>query len=149
MGLIESMAKLIAAMFVVGRIAAFATVLGKLTAAFVALRTAAGGAAVATAFATGGASVGSAAAALAIVGGAAVITGLKVAGNNARSKKAEVEAGLAGYQGSPGASDIAGLKGFKSENIKTPTVDANMQAIMDSLLKSQNKLPKNRLRNKP
>ena len=140
MGLIESMAKLIAAMFVVGRIAAFATVLGKLTAAFVALRTAAGGAAIATAFATGGASVGSAAAALAIVGGAAVITGLKVAGNNARSKKAEVEAGLAGYQGSPGASDIAGLKGFKSENIKTPTVDANMQAIMDSLLKSQNKL---------
>ena len=140
MGLIESMAKLIAAMFVVGRIAAFATVIGKLTAAFVALRTAAGGAAIATAFATGGASLASTAAALVAVGGVALVTGLKVAGNNARSKKAEVEAGLAGYQGSPGASDIAGLKGFKSENIKTPTVDANMQAIMDSLLKSQNKL---------
>jgi len=54
MDLIETMAKLIAGMFVIGRIAAFATVLGKLTAAFVALRTAAGTAAVATAFATGG-----------------------------------------------------------------------------------------------
>jgi hypothetical protein len=140
MDLVKTMAKLIAGMFVVGRIAAFATVLGKLTAAFVALRTAAGTAAVATAFATGGASIGSAAAALAIVGGAAAITGLKVAGNNARSKKAKLEKGLAGYQGSPGASDIAGLSGFKSQNIKTPTIDANMQALMDSLLKSQNKL---------
>jgi hypothetical protein len=140
MGLIESMAKLIAAMFVIGRIAAFATVLGKLTAAFVALRTAAGTAAVATAYATGGASLGTASAALLTVGGLAGIMSLKNAGNKVRSKKAKLEEGLAGYQGSPGASDIAGLKGFKSENIKTPTVDANMQAIMDALLKSQNKL---------
>ncbi len=140
MGLIETMAKLIAGMFVIGRIAAFATIIGKLTAAFVALRTAAGGAAVATAFATGGASLASTAAALVAVGGVALVTGLKVAGNNVRSKKAKVEEGLAGYQGAPGASDIAGLAGFKSENIKTPTVDGNIQAILDSLLKAQNKL---------
>jgi hypothetical protein len=140
MGLIEAMAKLIAGMFVVGRIAAFATVIGKLTAAFVALRTAAGGAAIATAFATGGASLASTAAALVAVGGVALVTGLKVAGNNARSKKAQTEAGLAGYQGAPGASDIAGLKGFKSENIKTPTIDANLQSVMNALLKSQNSL---------
>ena len=132
MGIVKTMAALIAGMFVVGRIAAFATVLGKLTAAFVALRTAAGGAAIATAFATGGASLGSAAAALAIVGGAAAITGLKVAGSNIRAKKSKLESRLAGYQGSPGASDIAGLSGFKSENLKTST--------NNSLLSFQNKL---------
>ncbi len=140
MGLIETMAKLIAGMFVIGRIAAFATLIGKLTAAFVALRTAAGGAAIATAFATGGASLASTAAALVAVGGVALVTGLKVAGSNARAKKAEVETGLAGYKGAPGASDIAALAGFKGEKVKTPTIDANMQAIIDSLLKSQNKL---------
>ena len=138
-GLIETMAKLIAGMFVIGRIAAFATLIGKLTAAFVALRTAAGGAAIATAFATGGASLASTAAALVAVGGVALVTGVKVAGSNARSKKAKTEAGLAGYQGSPGASDIAGLKGFKSESM-TPTIDGNMQSVMDALLKSQNAL---------
>ena len=141
MGLVKTMAGLIAGMFVVGRIAAFVTAIGAITTAFKALRTAAAGAAIAAAFASGGTTVIAASAALAAVGGAAAIYGgLKVAGNNVRDKKAKLEAGLAGYQGSPGASDIAGLSGFKSQNLKTPTIDANMQALMDSLLKSQNKL---------
>lgn len=144
MGLVKTFAAIVAGLFAVGRVAAFATVLGKLIAAFAALRTAAGLAAVATAYATGGTSVASATAALALVGGAAAITGgvvaLKSAGNDARAKKAALEAGLAGYQGSPGASDIAGLKGFKSDSMKTPTVDGNLQSIMDALLKSQNAL---------
>ena len=131
MGLIETMAKLIAGMFVIGRIAAFATVLGKLTAAFVALRTAAGTAAVATAFATGGASIGSAAAALAIVGGAAAITGLKVAGNNARSKKAGQATGpLGNYAMSTGSTSTVAA---------AAKVDP-MAAIMAALLKAQNAL---------
>jgi len=139
-GLVKTMAGLIATLFVTSKIAAFATILGKLTAAFVALRSAAGGAAIATAFATGGASVGSAAAALALAGGAAAIVGLKVAGNNIRNQRAKTEAGLAGYQGSPGASDIAGLAGFKSKKTKTPTIDANTQSVLDALLAAQNKL---------
>lgn len=139
-GLVKTMAGLIGTLFVASKVAAFATVLGKLTAAFVALRGAAGAAAVATAFATGGASVGSAAAALALAGGAAAIVGLKVAGNNIRSQRAKTEAGLAGYQGSPGASDIAALAGFKSKKIETPTVDANTQSVLDALLAAQNKL---------
>jgi len=132
MGLIETMAKLIAGMFVIGRIAAFATVLGKLTAAFVALRTAAGTAAVATAFATGGASIGSAAAALAIVGGAAAITGLKIAGNNARSKKAGQATGpLGNYAMSVG-----------SNSVNTPTISkpTSGNSILDAIIKAQNKL---------
>lgn len=139
-GLVKTMAGLIGTLFVASKVAAFATVLGKLTAAFVALRGAAGAAAVATAFATGGASVGSAAAALALAGGAAAIVGLKVAGNNIRSQRAKTEAGLAGYQGSPGASDIAALAGFKSKKIETPTVDANTQSVLDAILAAQNKL---------
>lgn len=142
MDLIKTFAVIVAGLFAVGRVAAFATALGKLIAVFAALRAGAGLAAIATAYATGGASVVSATAALAIVGGAAAITGgvvaLKSAGNKARAKKAEGEAGLAGFQGSPGASDIAGLKGFKSVN--TPTVDNNIQSMLDALLKSQNAL---------
>lgn len=141
MGLVKTMGQLIAALFVASKVAAFATVLGKLTAAFIALRTAAGTAAVATAFATGGASVGSAAAAIALAGGAAAIIGLKVAGNNVRSQRAKTEAGLAGYQGAPGPSDIAGLTGQKTKKIKTPTIDLNnSQSVLDALTAAQNKL---------
>lgn len=142
MGVVKTMAGLIAGLFVAGKIAAFATVLGKLTAAFVALRTAAGGAAVATAFATGGASVGSAAAALALVGGTAAIIGLKVAGNKARAKKKELEKGLAGYTGAPGASDIAGLAGMKTKTkkVKTPTVVTGDNKGLIDLFNNLNKV---------
>lgn len=142
MGVVKTMAGLIAGLFITSKIAAFATVLGKLTAAFVALRTAAGGAAVATAFATGGASVGSAAAALALVGGTAAIIGLKVAGNKARAKKKELEKGLAGYTGAPGASDIAGLAGMgtKTKKVKTPTVVTGDNKGLIDLFNNLNKV---------
>jgi hypothetical protein len=141
MGLVKTMATLIAGLFVVSKVAAFATILGKLTAAFVAYRNAAGAAAVATAFATGGASIGSATAALLAVGGLAGIMALKGAGNEVRGKKAKLEKGLAGYQGSPGASDIAGLSGKKTD-IKTPTIDVlgNSKSALDAIIASQNKL---------
>jgi len=141
MGLVKTMATLIAGLFVVSKVAAFATVLGKLTAAFVAYRNAAGAAAVATAFATGGASIGSATAALLAVGGLAGIMALKGAGNEVRGKKAKLEKGLAGYQGSPGASDIAGFTGKKTE-IKTPTIDVlgNSKSALDAITAAQNKL---------
>ena len=141
MGLVKTMATLIAGLFVVSKVAAFATVLGKLTAAFVAYRNAAGAAAVATAFATGGASIGSATAALLAVGGLAGIMALKGAGNEVRGKRAKLEKGLAGYQGSPGASDIAGFTGKKTE-IKTPTIDVlgNSKSALDAITAAQNKL---------
>jgi hypothetical protein len=76
MGLVKTMAALIAGMFAVGRASAFIIMLGQVTAAMALLRTTAVGAAVASAFATGGAStaVGAAAVAgiLAAVGVAAM-----------------------------------------------------------------------------
>jgi hypothetical protein len=56
MGLVKTMAALIAGMFVVGRASAFIIMIGQVTAAMALLRTTAAGAAVATAFATGGVS---------------------------------------------------------------------------------------------
>lgn len=118
MGLVKTMAGLIAGMFVIGRVAAFIAAINTIVKAFKALRTAAAGAAIASAFATGGATVVAATAALAAVGGAAAIYGgLKVAGNNARAKKAELEKSLAakGYKGAPGASDLASMNAEKKK----------------------------------
>ena len=74
MGLVKTMAALIAGMFVVGRVSAFIIMLGQITTALKVLRTTAIGAAIATALATGGVSVGTAAAALATVGVTALVT---------------------------------------------------------------------------
>ncbi|MFZ9922759.1 MAG: hypothetical protein ACO3E4_07600, partial [Candidatus Nanopelagicaceae bacterium] len=91
MGLIKTMAGLIAGLFVVGKIGAFASALGKLTAAWAVYTAGAGRAAIATAYATGGASIGTATAAILAVGGLAAITGgvvaLKNAGNKVRAGK--------------------------------------------------------------
>ena len=145
MGLVKTMAGLIAGMFIVGKIAAFATAIQTLATGFAALRTAAAGAAIATAFATGGTSVIAATAALAAVGGAAAIyAGLKTEGNKVRGRKAKLEAGLGGYTGSPGAGDVAGFTS-RSLKIKTPTVDSSMSNYLDflkNLQKEQDKLNK-------
>jgi hypothetical protein len=74
MGLVKTMAALIAGMFVVGRIAAFINALTAITTAMKVLRTTAIGAAVATALATGGVSVGTAVGALAAVGATGLVT---------------------------------------------------------------------------
>jgi hypothetical protein len=68
MGLVKTMGALIVGMFAVGRIAAFVTAIGTITAALTVLRTTAIGTAIATAFATSGVSIGLGAAALATVG---------------------------------------------------------------------------------
>lgn len=70
MGLVKTMAVLIASMFAVGRASAFIIMLGQVTAAMALLRTTAAGAAVATAFASGGVSA---------IAGAAAVTGILAA----------------------------------------------------------------------
>ena len=65
MGLVKTMAALIAGMFAVGRASAFIIMLGQVTSAMALLRTTAAGAAIATAFATGGVSAAAGAAAVA------------------------------------------------------------------------------------
>ena len=142
MGLVKTFAAIVAGLFAVGRVAAFATVLGKLIAAFAALRTSAGLAAVATAYATGGASVVSATAALAVVGGAAAITGgviaLKKAGNDARAKKANENAARMRQQS--GYLDFLANKGKKpgADSILGP--DSGLDSILAKLTAGQNKL---------
>jgi hypothetical protein len=141
MGLVKTFAAIVAGLFAVGRVAAFATVLGKLIAAFAALRTSAGLAAVATAYATGGASVVSATAALAVVGGAAAITGgviaLKKAGNKARAEKAEA---LANSSSSVSERGRAAVRGMRTRG--GTTKDSDLDSILANLTAAQNKLNK-------
>lgn len=73
-GTIKVLAGIIAGMFVANKVLAFVVALKTITAAMVALRTTAMGAAIATAFATAGVSVGTAAVALAAVGVTALVT---------------------------------------------------------------------------
>jgi hypothetical protein len=137
-GLVKTFAVIVAGLFAVGKVAAFATVIGKLTAAFTALRTAAGLAAVATAYATGGASVASATAALALVGGAAALTGgyiaLKNAGNKARDAKAQALANSSSSAAERGRAATRAMRTRTSSTIGDPT------SIYDALLKAQNAL---------
>ena len=119
MGLVKTMAALIAGMFIVGKVAAFIGAIKTLAGAFVALRTAAAGAAIATAFATGGTSVIAATAALAAVGGAAAIySGLKSAGDKVRSRKTGPLGNYAmstGSQSTPTSKTaVAGMTDFSS-----------------------------------
>lgn len=82
MGLVKTMAALIAGMFAVGRISAFIIMLGQVTAAMATLRATSAGAAVATAYATGGTSAIAGAVAvaaiLAAIGVAAAAPGTSV-----------------------------------------------------------------------
>jgi hypothetical protein len=137
-GLVKTFAIIVAGLFAVGKVAAFATVIGKLTAAFTALRTAAGLAAVATAYATGGASVASATAALALIGGAAALTGgyvaLKNAGNKARDAKAQALANSSSSVAERGRSATRAMR-----NRSTNTIGGT-GSIYDALLKAQNAL---------
>ena len=139
MGLVKTFAAIVAGLFAVGRVAAFATVLGKLIAAFAALRASAGLAAVATAYATGGASVVSATAALAAIGGAAALTAgvvaLKSAGNDAR---AEREKALANSSSSVSERGRAAVRAMKTTGANAG--DSGLDAILAKLTASQNKL---------
>jgi hypothetical protein len=135
-GLVKTFAIIVGGLFAVGKVAAFATVIGKLTAAFTALRTSAGLAAVATAYATGGASVASATAALALIGGAAALTGgyiaLKNAGNEVRAKNAQALAGSSSSVSERGRTAVRGMR------TRGTTGGGNL--ITNSLLNAQNQL---------
>ena len=139
MGLVKTFAAIVAGLFAVGRVAAFATVLGKLIAAFAALRASAGLAAVATAYATGGASVVSATAALAAIGGAAALTAgvvaLKSAGNDAR---AEREKALANSSSSVSERGRAAVRAMKTRGANAE--DSSLDSILAKLTAGQNKL---------
>lgn len=112
MGLVKSMALLIAGMFVVGRVSAFVIMLGQITAAFALLRATAAGAAIATAFATGGVSVGTATVALAAVGATALVT--KNLFGMIGGKGNGADAGNTGATGSGKYSSISGVLGGTS-----------------------------------
>jgi hypothetical protein len=148
MGIVKSMALLIAGMFVVGRISAFIIMLGTLTTAMALLRTTAAGAAVATAFATGGVSVGTAVTALA--GLAALGLTTKNLFNMANGKAPASGGGGSGsssmfnpYGTTPGSSagvgsatsTIGGTDGLSAFlaalNKNTTATNKNTKSIMD------------------
>ncbi|MFZ9922751.1 MAG: hypothetical protein ACO3E4_07560, partial [Candidatus Nanopelagicaceae bacterium] len=143
---IKNFAILLASIWATGRVIAFATAVGKVALAFQGMQIAAAGAAGASAAATGaGAAAG--AGRLATLGlGAKVLSiaaiplaaiaaagfFVRKEGNKIRAQRAKVEAGLAGYQGAPGPSDLAGLTGGKKSKVK---VDKSLQTYLDFLNK--------------
>ena len=129
MGLVKTIAAIIAAMFVVGQVAAFVNAINTLTKAYVSLRAAAAGAAIASAYASGGTSIIAATAALAAVGGAAAIYGgLKAAGNAARSRQTGP---LGNYAMSTGSVSTIGSATAKTDP---------QAAFLAAILKAQNAL---------
>jgi hypothetical protein len=149
---IKNFAILLASIWATGRVIAFATAIGKVALAFQAMQAAALLAAGASAAATGSAvatagKVATAALGAKVLGIAAIplaavaVAGFAVRkeGNKIRAERAKLEAGLAGYQGSPGASDIATIGAGKVAGI----TDNSMKDYLDFLKKlqaSQNKL---------
>lgn len=135
MGLVKTMAGIIATMFVVGKVASFVTAIKTLAGAFVALRTAAAGAAIATAYATGGTSIIAATAALAAIGGAtALYAGLKSAGNEVRQERASALANS--------SSSVSERGRAATRSMRTRTKAATSTFSINSILGSQNALVK-------
>ena len=150
---IKNFAILLASIWATGRVIAFATAVGKVSLAFKGMQAAALGAGAASAAATGaGAAAGgrallAGARFLGPVGlGASAITALtfglsKISPREkAKARSKALEASLAGYKGSPGASDIATINNARSA---TGGVDKSMKAYQDminAITKAQNKL---------
>lgn len=156
---IKNFAILLASVWATARVYAFVTAIGKVALAFKGMQTAAAGAAAASAAATaagagagvaGGAAAASKFAAFGmgarVLGLAAIpLTAIAAAGyavrkegNRIRAGRAKLESGLAGYQGSPGASDIANIGAAGGSKQKT-----EMQKYLDflnNLQKIQDKL---------
>ena len=144
---------LLASIWATGRVIAFATAVGKVALAFQGMQAAAAGAAGASAAATGaGAAAG--AGRLATLGLGAKVLGIaaiplaavaaagfavRKEGNKIRAQRAKVEAGLAGYQGSPGASDIATLGAGKAAGATDNGMNDYL-AFLNKLQAMQNKL---------
>jgi hypothetical protein len=146
---IKNLAVLIATMWATGKIYNFVSAIGKVTLAFKGMRDAAALAAVASAAATGASAGGTAGilskfapflagskalgvAALPLTAIATAAYFVKKEGNKIRANRAKVEAGLVGYKGAPGPSDLAALTGTKKSKVK---VDKSMQAYLDYLNK--------------
>ena len=147
---------LLASIWAVGRVIAFATAVGKVALAFQGMQAAAAGAAGASAAATGaaaaagGATAGKVAtaalgakvlgiAAIPLAAVAAAGFAVRKEGNKIRAQRAKVEAGLAGYQGSPGASDIATLGAGKAAGATDNGMNDYL-AFLNKLQAMQNKL---------
>jgi hypothetical protein len=116
MGLVKTMAVLIASMFAVGRASAFIIMLGQVTAAMALLRTTAAGAAVAAAFATGGISAGAGAVAVAGILAAAGVAAMAPGTTAGGSGKGGATGGnpLPKLGASGASSSIAKKLGFPS-----------------------------------
>lgn len=150
---IKTFGILLASIWATGRVIAFATAIGKVALAFQGMQAAAAGAAAASAAATGaGAAAG--AGRLATLGLGAKVLGIaaiplaavaaagfavRKEGNKIRAKRAKLEAGLAGYQGSPGASDIATLGAGKAAGATNNGMQEYL-AFLNKLQSMQNKL---------
>ena len=150
---IKNFGILLASIWATGRVIAFATAVGKVALAFQGMQAAAAGAAGASAAATGaGAAAG--AGRLATLGLGAKVLGIaaiplaavaaagfavRKEGNKIRAQRAKVEAGLAGYQGSPGASDIATLGAGKAAGATDNGMNDYL-AFLNKLQAMQNKL---------
>lgn len=129
MGIVKTMAAIIATMFVASQVAAFINAINTLTKAYAALRATAAGAAIASAYASGGTSIIAATAALTAIGGAAAIyTGLKSAGNTARSQQTGP---LGNYAMSTGSVSTITTPGPKTDP---------QAAFLAAILKAQNAL---------
>ena len=143
---IKNFAILMASIWATAKVYAFVTAIGKVALAFKGMQAAAAGAAVASGAATGAAAASGATAAarfapllagsraLGIAGlplTAIALAGMAVSkeGDKIRAKRAKLEAGLAGYSGAPGPSDLAT---FTAPKIKAKDP---MQEYLDYLKK--------------
>jgi len=152
MGIVKTMAALIAGMFAVGRASAFIIMLGQVTTAMAVLRTTALGAAVASAFATGGVSAIAGAAAVAGIV-AAVGVGLMAPGSTSGgsggktlppSGNAFPKLGPTGaVKGKAPALGFPNNFGYKAPSIAAPGTDKTLAAFLAALNKNTTATNKN------
>lgn len=151
MGLVKTMAALIAGMFAVGRASAFIIMLGQVTAAMAVLRTTAAGAAVASAFATGGVSAVAGAAAvagiLAAIGVAAMAPGTTAGGGGKSTAGTgnpfpKITSGGAARGKAP-ALGFPNNFGAAAPSIVVPKADKTLEEFLAALNKNTTAVKKN------
>jgi hypothetical protein len=151
MGLVKTMAALIAGMFAVGRASAFIIMLGQVTAAMALLRTTAVGAAVASAFATGGASTAVGAAAVAGILAAVGVAAMAPSGTSSGGGKSTAGTGnpLPKITSGGAARGKAPKLGFPNNfgaaapSIVVPGVDKTLEEFLKALNKNTTATNKN------
>ena len=153
---VKNFAILLASIWATGKVIAFATAIGKVTLAFQAMQTAAVGAGAASAGATAGTAGTSAflagAKSLGIIGlVTTAITGLTLGlskispGEKARARARALETSLAGYKGSPGASDLPTLANTKSAVGASDGLTA-YEKMLNTIIKAQGKLNQSKIK---